>query len=285
MLMESFPETAIFSLPNSERLAGGVYHAALTRHAFSGIALGDRGITRRAQHPCSNDCLTDELMDTLNRRGGRDQIALSVGTGHTYSLLQHLRPEHTLIIDKDITTLRLYAMLGHAILRSTSYDEVVQHIHALPPDDMITPEAKQRLEEELQSERKHAGEYHWANDMSGAQEALMSHPPVFVCANINDPNLGAGLRQLSEDTGLAITYANFTNVASWQALTNRPVDFAKYWPLTDDTLVLSSDKVVPGEKLTLRPSLGLDGYVTRTKTSAFLPAAVEPMAPYLSARA
>lgn len=103
----------------------------------------------------------------------------------------------------------------------------------------------------------------------------MSHPPVFVCANINDPNLDKGLRQLSEDTGLAITYANFTNVASWQAITKRPFDFAKDWPLADDALVLSSDKVVPGEKLTLRPLCGLDDYVAHTKKSATLPADIK----------
>lgn len=205
-------------------------------------------------------------MDTLRKQESPHEIAISVGTGHTYSLLRYLRPKYMLIIDRDITTLRLHATLGRAILDSTSYDKLTMRFYKRS-DDTLDKDARSRLSMGLRDEGKCAGKYHWRYDLPTTQESINSHPPVFVCADINNPDLGEGLQQLSKNTGLTITYANFTNVAQWQAITDRPLEFAKEWPLKDDALILSSDRITPDQQRALQPLRGFDSYVDYVKDS------------------
>lgn len=219
--------------------------------------------------------LIPELQTTFKQRE-RNGIGFFVGAGGVASLLPELPIDIPLVVDRNKAVLELAALLNTLIATENSPEAVLAKIKS--------PEIRERypiirdiistfgdldcIDVFLQSEAKQYGQFHWTNPQRFpvVQNALRERPPLYIAADISNPDFSATLKDISSRQGQSITFANFTNVHLWLRPTK--MDFLREYPIKTDTpIVFSSHKdVAPGGWPKVRMASTVDEYIQETNS-------------------
>lgn len=262
--MAIYDQESIFSIDSEVCRQSAEANLSTVRRAFHSVELDDSDIQDFGFYPFTNDKVTPEVLEEIaNTRYRQNGMALFVGTGGSYSFMPEVKPDLPLIVDKDIRTLRLHALLGKVILESSDTTEVIDRLATEGQAGHLDSEAMNPViySNVLGREMKNFGMAHWTQNFERTKEQISVCPPVFMAANLNDPALTSGLQNLHEITGKRIKFTNFTNVAHWQAFAGLNGRFAEAFPMGREAQVLFSDYQAIGDTgLHLSSVRGLEQY-------------------------
>lgn len=203
------------------------------------VVTNDRGFTQ----------IADQLHKLQSRKNSG--IGLFIGAGGMLSMLPELNIDLVVLADTSRTVIEFNRTLTSLVEYARSPKQVVEFV-SLPTNDPTYPEPdiidlmelldvriKERPSELgrlIEDEAVEYGEYHWTNPdrFRKVQHALGRVPIVWAWSEVSSQQFSSALNSVSDQSGLELTFVNFTNFHEWLDITpgSRPVDnFLPEWPI------------------------------------------------------
>jgi len=220
----------------------------------------------------SNDKGMSEIIPSLREAFDKVSpgVGLVIGSGGIFSLLPEMKPiKAVIVVDNDKLVLEFNKFLSKQILSGEGVREIfIAILHSMySSKDWLNHRPPV---EDLLSEREKYGVFHWTNEnrLEEVRSALRNIPLVFVAADLRHKSFVAELkRTIFNQSGLGISFANFTNVHEWVLGTpfngnpfDYTMDYLSVLPWFPNTPILYSK-----QWLKTNLAIGFQNYVDGTR--------------------
>lgn len=197
-------------------------------------------------------------------------IGLFVGSGGLLSMLPDINIELAIMADASRSVVAFNRAVASTVEASSKPEQAIDFITSptfrmlLKEDGVRFKQSRREIGRMIEDEAAAYGGFHWTttNRFTVVQRALGEIPIIWAWDEISSPQFSRALRNIFDETGRKLTFANFTNFHEWLSSipeSREPETFMREW-LVGPLATLHSLRT--DEQMRLSPSL--DDYLTVT---------------------